>query len=287
MIANRTPVPERRPSGGRGEQGVALITALLVVALASIAAVSLVASHQLDIRRAATSQGFAQSQLHGRGIEALAQSVSRQLYEDPAVAEELLAEGCRTPPIGMELDGIFLEARLEDLHCRLNLNNLADEEDEETEQAFIRLVEDLAGEHEISMDPEAVVVALREWIDPEIEDDWYRRQTPPYRPGNQPLAVTDELLLVRGMDRASYHALEPHVTALPATGTELNLLLAPERIRAAYNLPEPEDIDPEDIELGDYIRLSLTMEIGGRLHHRCTIFHGPSGEVVRRRLEPC
>ncbi|ABM63152.1 type II secretion system minor pseudopilin GspK [Halorhodospira halophila] len=270
------------------QRGVALITALLVVALASVAAVSLTASHQIDLRRAQTSHAASQAQLHAMSVEALAAEAVQEAQIDTDQAAQMLDEDCRTPPFTTEVGGAVVEVRLEDLHCRINLNNLIDEEDEETEVGFIELVEALNRDHgDFRLDPDEVIRALRDWADPEVEDDWYSRQAPPYRPSNRPLAVPSELLQIRGVDADSYRILEPYVAALPEVGTRFNALAAPERLREAYNLPDPEDMDPGDEGLGDYVQVALRLEVDGRLHHQCSVVHAPSGEVVVRRLRPC
>ncbi len=276
------------PSPAR-QRGVALITALLVVALVTVAAVSLTAAHQLDLRRAATSQSFGQAHLHAHSAEALAAELLGYLHADPEVAAAIARGSCTSPPAGLEIEGAFVTVYLEDLHCRINLNNLADAEDTETEEGFVRLVEALnRDDSAVRIDPEALVAALREWIDPEVEDDWYSWQDPPYRPANQPLASASELLLVRGVDEAVYRALEPYVTALPATGTALNTTAAPELLREAFQLPDAGDMDTDEQPgWGAYTRLSMAIELDERVHRRCTVIHGPSGRIVLRRLRAC
>ncbi len=272
----------------RTQRGVALITALLVVALATTAAVSLTASHQLDLRRTATSQALGQAQLHAQSVEALAAELLATLRDAGPRAREMLDDGCRTPPLTLEMDGALVEAYLEDLHCRLNVNNLADPEDEETEVAFLELVEGLRREHpDMGLNPGAFVENLRAWVDPSVEPAWYSQQEPPYAPGNQLLASASELLMVRGMDLASYRALERYITALPETGTRLNALLAPERLREAYNLPPPEDLDPEAYEPGTYAQLSVTIELDERTYRQCSIINTGTGEIILRRLRAC
>lgn len=281
--------PPAKGFGGISSQhGVALITALLVVSLASVAAVSLTVSHQLDIRRAQTAQSLSQAQLHAASIEALAADMLSELAANEQAALEQLDDDCRSQPLALELNGSNVQARIEDLHCRINLNNLANEEDEETEAAFIALVEALNRETpEMSIDPQELVTALRAWIDPEKEEEWYSRQDPPYRPGNRLLATASELVMVRGMTPQAYNALARYITALPARDTKLNAYLVPERLREAYELPPPEEMDPEEYGLGDYVQLEVLVEQGDRLYQQCSVIHTPSGEVIVRRLKDC
>lgn len=270
------------------QRGVALITALLVVALASVAAVSLTASHQLDLRRAQTSQIVGQAQLHAASLEALAAEMLARLGVDEETALDQLGDDCRTQPLSLELDGATVQARLEDLHCRINLNNLLDPEDEQTAAAFIALVDNLNSEHpEVSLDPAELIEALRGWADPEVVEDWYARQDPPYRPGNRRLATASELVMVRGMTPTAYNALSGYVTALPEQGTQFNALLAPDRLRDAYDLPAREDMDPQDYGLGDYAQLEVLIEQHERIYQQCSMIHIPSGRIVVRSLHDC
>lgn len=270
------------------QRGVALITALLVVALASIAAVSLTANHQLDIRRAQTTQSLGQAQLHARSMEALAAELLAELDTEDEFALEQLGDDCRSPPISFELDGFLVDARITDLHCRINLNKLIDEENEETEEAFIALSDNLNRDHgEVAIDPEEVVSALRAWADPEVEEDWYSRRDPPYRPGNQLLATASELVMVRGITPEAYNALSRYVTALPEQDTSFNALLAPERLREAFDLPPPEEMDAQEYSLGEYAQLEVMIEQNERIYQQCSVIHVPSGEIVTRRLRGC
>ena len=140
----------------------------------------------------------------------------------------------------------------------------------------------------VRIDPEGLVAAVRGWIDTEVEDDWYLLQDPPYRPANRLLVSAGELRMVRGVDEAAYRALAPHVTALPATGTALNVMAAPALVRDAFMLPDPGQMDREaQPGWGEYAQLSVAIDLNGRTHHRCSVIHGPSGRIVLRRLREC
>jgi general secretion pathway protein K len=67
--------------------------------------------------------------------------------------------------------------------------------------------------------------AIRDWIDADdqrsgtngAEDQDYLSQDPPYRAANQPFRSVSELMLVKGMTKELYAALQPYVAALPTT----------------------------------------------------------------------
>ena len=199
---------------------------------------------------------------------------------------ELLDETCRTPPLTLERNGAVIRAQLEDLHCRINVNNLADPEDEETEQALVRLIEQLQGDQEaLSIDPERLVSSLRERLGGSGPDDGDGAGRD--GGGGRLLASVSELLRLPGVDPEGYRALEPHITALPESGTAINAQLAPPEIRRALNLPAPEDLDPDAFGPGRYARLAISVDTDQRIHRQCAIIDAITGEVVLRRLRGC
>ena len=275
-------------SGRKKNTGVALITALLIVSLATVATVSLTASHQLDLRRSLTTYNIGQAQMYGRSLEALASELIITLRNDADLAEAL-TRTCQTPPLQLEMGGFQIQARLKDLHCRLNLNNLLDPDDEATEAGFIRLVDALNRRHtDMDLAPQAIISALRDWQNPEIEDDWYTRQSPPYRAANQPLFSTSELLLIRGMNPIAYRYLEPYVTALPESGTTLNEASLPPLLRDAYEFPPQEEMDSKKQGAwGRYIELAVTIRQATFLYSQCAVIDAERGTVLRRYQQPC
>lgn len=268
--------------------GVALITALLIVSLATVATVSLTASHQLDLRRSLTTYNFGQAQMYGRSIEALANELVTTIRNDADLADKL-TQTCQTPPLQLEMGGFQIQARLKDLHCRINLNNLLDSEDEATESGFIRLVDALNRRHaDMELDAQAIISALRDWQNPEVENDWYTRQSPPYRSANQPLSTTSELLLIRGMNPTAYRYLEPYVTALPESGTALNEASLPPLLRDAFEFPPQEEMDTEkEGAWGRYIELAISIRQESFLYSQCAVFDAEQGTVLYRYQQPC
>src|SRR5690606_5345010 len=111
----------------RGQQGVALITALLVMALAVVAAVGMAMRGQADIRR--TSAVFERD--FSRQVALGAENMVLQLLERAKGPEDLLWDTCRSPVLPFEVDGVRVEATLDDMRCRYNLNALAGARSEE------------------------------------------------------------------------------------------------------------------------------------------------------------
>lgn len=215
-----------RRTAGR-QRGIALITVMLVVALATIAAVAMANRQQVDIRRTENTLNADQAYQFALGAEQWAlqilardarQSQTDHLGED--WAQQL-------PPLAIE--GGSIEGRIIDLQGRFNLNNLA--ADAETgqvaQQRFERLLLTL------ELDPQ-LMQAVLDWIDPDqeprfpggAEDPYYLSLPQPYRAANQPMVSPSELRQVKGFTPEVYRRIAPYVTALPMT-TPLNINTAP------------------------------------------------------------
>src|SRR5262245_27957809 len=107
------------------QRGVALITAVLIVALATILAVNVGRAGYMDFRRSSTSFALDQAYEVGLGAEAWAADI---LYQDGLTSAKTddLTEAWATPvpPIPVaDGEGEF-EGHLEDMQGRFNLNSL-------------------------------------------------------------------------------------------------------------------------------------------------------------------
>ncbi|WP_026289962.1 type II secretion system minor pseudopilin GspK [Thioalkalivibrio sulfidiphilus] len=258
----------------RRQRGVALITALLVVVLATLAAVAMVARQHLDIRRAGNMLGQDQAYLIALAAEGYA---LRLLSSDD---RDLPWEGCISPPLWVTLEEAQMEIWLEDMHCRFNLNNLA-ARDDAAANGFIRLLEGVRSRTpDLSLDPEGLTAAVRDWMNPETDDPYYRLATPPYLSANRPMIVAAELRRVQGMNNELWQALSPYVTALPATGTTMNLEFAEEVLQDAFP-------DRGEVVASRFFRLGVHAELGGRRFLLCSLLDTGNISVVWRSQSMC
>lgn len=222
----------------RSQRGVALITAVLIVALATILAVNVSFRGFLDQRRAATTFALDQAFEVAKGAEAWAADTLR---EDKAGGsrEDHLAERWATPipPLVVGGDGESevgeLEGQLVDLQGRFNLNSLVKIENQQmirNEPAiahFARLLEIVGLETKWAG-------MIADWIDPDVdagmpdgaEDPVYTSQTPPYRAANMPITRASELLSLPEFGIERFRRIEPHITALPMTVKTINVCTA-------------------------------------------------------------
>lgn len=211
------------------ERGVAVITAMLVVAIGAILAVNLMWDATIDQRRTIAALAADQGLMYLLGAEAWAGDILRQDLVDSPEADHLGETwALELPPLPVE--GGTIAGRLEDLQGRFNLNDLVGSdgrEDPIAVEQFERLLE-LVG-----LDP-GLAGAVVDWIDPDGElrfpdggeDAAYADTNPQYRTANGLLTSPSELMAINGFDRAAYRALAPYVTALPP-GMSLNVNTAP------------------------------------------------------------
>ena len=223
-------------NGARGQRGVALVTALLVVSLATVAAVSMATRQHVDIRRTGNLLHGEQAYAYALAAESWALVIMDRDAED--TENDTLEDDWATalPPISVE--GGFVNGRISDLQGRFNVNNLVGDDGKPSvvdKDYFSRLLVVL------DLDP-ALTNALLDWIDPDInasypdgaEDDTYLLDDPPYRAANRPLSSVSELGLVRGFTAEVMAVLEPHITALPGHAG-INVNTATAEILSALN----------------------------------------------------
>lgn len=198
------------------QRGVALIMAILMVALATILAVSVASDGYMDQRRTGTVILMDQAYELALGAEALAAETLQS--DDPKV--DSLSEAWATPIVLPVEDGAGeIKGHLEDLQGRFNINKVLNPDGTRNDagvRQFQRLLELL----DINIRYATLTV---DWIDansnPEFpdgaEDSVYAGQTPSYQAPNMPITRTSELMAIAGMTQADYLKLEPYIAALP------------------------------------------------------------------------
>jgi general secretion pathway protein K len=200
----------------RRVRGVALLTALLVVALATALVAALIDDGGIALARTANVRRAAQADALANGLEDWAiQLLRRDLAVDEVDSRsDLWAQPLPPTPV----PGGRIGGRMRDLGGCFNLNNLAGPNgvDEVQLELFRRLLGAL------KLDP-GIADAAADWVDVDLmpgairgaEDAAYLGLPRPYRAANARFADASELRLVRGVDAAAWRALVPHVCALP------------------------------------------------------------------------
>ena len=198
------------------QQGVAIITALLIVAIATTVSVSISTRLQLDVRRTGNMIAGEQAYLYSLAAE----SWSRRILEDDRERNEIdhLGENwaIELPPIPVE--GGYIRGKLTDLQSCFNLNTLMSDDNPDNPVARTRLERLVAN---LKLDP-GIVQAIIDWLDADLqttipdgaEDAYYMNLERPYRAANGPILSSSEMRLIRGFDDPRiYQILLPHVCA--------------------------------------------------------------------------
>ncbi|MCK5717333.1 MAG: type II secretion system minor pseudopilin GspK [Thiomargarita sp.] len=206
-------------------KGVALITALLIVALATITAVAITTRQQLDIHRTANIINGEQAYMYALGGE---EWVKQILLDDNNAIDSFQDNWAISMP-ALPITGGSIQGQVEDLQGRFNLNNLVDAQPEDMAM-FARLLQIL------ELPPMSAQVVV-DWIDADIEvyipegaeDNTY---LPDYRTANTFLSSPSEIRLLKGSDKKSYQKLLPYISTLP-TRTKINVNTASLPVLAA------------------------------------------------------
>jgi general secretion pathway protein K len=113
---------KRKPTRGRYQAGVALITVLLIVFLAAATATSLATMQQLAIRRGTVLQHQQQARLYTLGAEQWAVLVLTRDRQNSTTDHR--SEEWANLPVALPIQGGVLAAQIRDLQGCFNLNSL-------------------------------------------------------------------------------------------------------------------------------------------------------------------
>lgn len=204
------------------QRGVALITVMLIVALATILAVSMSSRQQLDIHRSANVFNFEQAYQYILGAEAWTKQILKRDSEDNKT--DSAHDDWATILPALPIEGGKMIGKIEDLQARFNLNNLV--QNGEPQKLYIDRFRRLLRNLELN---EELVFVIIDWLDSNqemgfsgAEDNEYLNLSPAYSAANQPMADISELLLVKGMDFETYTKLRPYVCVLKSE-TAINI----------------------------------------------------------------
>lgn len=213
------------------QRGVALITVLLIFAVASVIAIQMTSRLQLDIRRTENLIALDKGAVYSRGAEAYALAIIPELLKQNPQGKTLQKQDL--PPYIVE-EGV-LKISINELSGRFNINWLADIEEEEQKNVaagkFQRLLEALEVDAETARN---ISFATIDWLDADneptglagVESQTYLSADKPYRSANQPMSDISELQLIEGISSELYKKIKPYVAVLPKE-SKLNLNAAP------------------------------------------------------------
>lgn len=211
-------------STARHQRGVALITALVIMAIAATIAAGMIWQGDLDTRRTETLLHGDQAMEYALGAESWAEQIMQRDFKQNASSVNLGQDWAQQlPPLPVE--GGQITGHIEDMQGRFNLDLLQNQGQASTTylSQFQRLLTAL------NLDPN-LAYAVSDWVNNGTvaspngaKDDFYSRLQPPYLTAMAPMTSVSELELVKGMTPEIYAALQPYVCAIPVNvSTSLN-----------------------------------------------------------------
>lgn len=216
------------------QQGLALITTLLVVAVVATVAAYLSLGQQVWLRQAQNLSDVAQLEAIERG--ALDAGVVKLMQEARQNQVDHLREEWNQP-WGLDpqtIGGAIVVGRASDAQARFNINNLL--RDGRPSPGDIAVFKRLLQARQL--DPN-LAEAVLDWMDGDgdvrpggAEDTEYLSLATPYRAGNRLFQTLDELRLVRGFDAPMVEKMRPWLVVLP-TATEININTADAEVIAS------------------------------------------------------
>jgi general secretion pathway protein K len=216
----------------RKQTGVAVVTALLIVAIIATLASYVALGQQIWLRQAQNIADRAQAEAVINGAFEWAAIILTLDAQDNQTDDLTQAWAQVLPPLPAE--GGVVTGRITDAQGRFNLNNLVRQGTASPEDilVFQRLLQN----QEL---PVELVGALVDWLDGDsvtqpsgAEDVDYLAGEKPYRAANQPLQSVEELHLVKGFTTDIVNKLRPFVTVLPQT-TAININTASAELLSA------------------------------------------------------
>ncbi|MEE8378942.1 MAG: type II secretion system minor pseudopilin GspK [Gammaproteobacteria bacterium] len=222
----------------RKQDGVALITAILIAALVSVIAVSMATRQTLDIRRTGNMLEADQAYMYALGMEELAVQVLAIDQRDAGGVDSLTEDWATPLPLTV-VEGGSVAGSVEDMQGRFNLNNLIGANnriDPNQVRAFQAILAQVSAANEKIQISPFMANRVVDWIDADLdssadgaEDLEYLNADIPYRTSNQFMASPTELGAMLGMSPEDMGALLPFVSALPIT-TTVNINTASETV---------------------------------------------------------
>lgn len=221
------------PVAGR-QQGVALVTAILMVTLATIAAVAMATRQQLDIRRTGNLLHGTQALTFTEAAESWARVI---LERDASKGNvDFLEEDWHKPVPPTFVEGGSIAGRVFDMQGRFNINSLIDNSGKRIPDMLDRFkvllrnldIQDVLADYLVDFIDTDDVLGFPNGA----EDTDYLLLQPGYRTANQPLVSVTELSLVKGFTADIVNRLIPFVTALPEA-TPINVNTAPAEVLRA------------------------------------------------------
>ncbi len=198
-------------------QGMALLMALVMLAIASTLAVSIWYNSQLSVARINNLQQTYQAKHYSQGMLLWASDLLREDYAQDEYTHDSSLDAWQQVIQGMLVEDAILSGTLVGLSGRFNVNNVVINGVQNSDQlAYLRRLL-MALELDVN-----IAAKIIDWIDtdqvPEpngAEDFIYLAKSPAYQTSGGPFRHIEELALLDGMDAETHQILSQYLVALP------------------------------------------------------------------------
>ena len=207
------------------QRGIALLTILVMVALATILAATIAKRQTNTSENTGYLMRQDQSLLYAKSAEAFFSELLIQDSDNGSSIDHLQENWAKPMPAFPVEDG-FISGRLLDESGKFNLNNLLKADgsvDDSARRWFEKLLQRVGLPAELSQ-------AVIDWQDADdettgamgAESNYYQGLDPSYLASNTRFHQVEELKLVRGFEGKNYDLIAPYVSALPEA-TKINM----------------------------------------------------------------
>ncbi len=204
------------------QTGIAIITALLIVAIAVTVSVSISTRLQLDVRRTGNMIMLDQARLYVLAAEKWSGRILKQDRKDNNIDSLDENWAIALPPLPVE--GGSIQGTLTDLSGCININALLDDKGviDPAVEKRLNLLFSNAG---IEQPPTQAII---DWLDTDLnttnpngaEDGYYLNLDPPYRVANTAMESLTELRLVKGFEKPeTYNRVSENLCAFKTIGS--------------------------------------------------------------------
>jgi len=220
------------------QRGIALITILVMVALATIIAATIAKRQNYTNESTAFLKRQSQAILYAESAEAFFSELLVQDSQNSQEADYLQETWAKPMPAYPVEDG-YITGQLIDESGKFNLNSLLDKEGKPnpiTQVYFTKLLVRVGL-------PADLTHSVIDWQDLDdetsgamgAESSYYQGLIRPYLAANRKFTSVEELKQVRGFEGKNYDLIAQYVSALPDVDTKININTAPAMVLAAID----------------------------------------------------
>lgn len=222
------------------QQGMALLMALVMLAIAMTLAAGIWYNSRLSLFRTHNLQQSMQAQHLGRGLLVWASDILEKDYAEAEQAADNNMDAWHQGIQGLIVEQAVLSGDLIGMNHVFNVNNLVI--DQQVSEVHVTYFKRLLTA--LNLDPQIADKAI-DWIDSDqqprqggAEDFSYAGESPPYKTAGKAFLHVNQLRLLATMDDQQFQRLLPYVGVLPVTNgaTKMNINSLPAiMIRALDN----------------------------------------------------